>query len=99
MHEAAWVPIAFLRHDFLQCAKGRLSAVMRLLVRRMFYERRELANGVVVDGVGEGGAPALLFFSDWETCFTTSPLAISLSAQKAHPGCSLAYVARTFMAA
>ena len=25
------------------------------------YERRELANGVVVDGVGEGGAPALLF--------------------------------------
>jgi len=98
VHEAAWVPIAFLRHDVLQCAKGRFSAVMRLLVGRAFTSvansRTEWSSTVWARAV----PPLCCCFSDWDSLCGESACHLAFSA-KGHPGCSLAYVARTFMAA
>ena len=83
VHEAAWVPLGFLRHDILQSVRGKLSGVMRHLLRRMFLGDSRLVEGTLVDGVGPVGAPALLFFKLGNLLYDEAACHLSLSTKGA----------------
>lgn len=59
VHEAAWFPLAYLRHDIVKRVRGKLSAVMKHFLWRVIADRE---GGVLVDGIGLAGEPALVFW-------------------------------------
>ena len=61
--EDAWLPIAFIRHTMVDKVSGKMSAVVRQLLRRLFIGSDSASQrGILIDGIGPGGAPALIFF-------------------------------------
>ena len=85
VHEASWFPLAFLRHDVAKRVRGKLSAVVKLFLRRMLLGEHNLREaGVLVDEVGEGGSPALLFISVSNLLYDESACNATLSTKGAN---------------
>ncbi|CAK0822291.1 unnamed protein product, partial [Prorocentrum cordatum] len=61
--EDAWLPLAFVRHAVVDKVAGRIPGVVRQLLRRLFIGPDSASQrGARIDGIGPGGAPALIFF-------------------------------------
>ncbi|CAK0846780.1 unnamed protein product [Prorocentrum cordatum] len=61
--EDAWLPLAFVRHTVVDQVAGKMSGVVRQLLRRLFIGPDSASQrGTLIDGIGPGGAPALIFF-------------------------------------
>ena len=61
-HEAAWIPLGYLRHDLSCDVVGKFSAVMRLFLRRLLVDDDSIrAAGTLVEGISEDGGPAMIY--------------------------------------
>ncbi|CAK0909301.1 unnamed protein product, partial [Prorocentrum cordatum] len=61
--EDAWLPLAFVCHTVVDEVAGKMSGVVRQLLQRLFIGPDSASQrGILIDGTGPGGAPALIFF-------------------------------------
>ncbi len=61
--QAAWLPICYLRHTVLTTVAGKLSGVVRHVLRRLLLgDDSPSQRGVLVNGIAAGGRPGLIFF-------------------------------------
>ena len=83
--EAAWLPLAYIRHDIVMQVVGKLSAVAKAFLRHMFLSADSvMTSGAVVDGIGEDGQAALIFAKLGNLSFDESACNATLSTKGAN---------------
>ena len=84
VHEAAWLPLGYLRSQIASTVVGGLSAVLVHLMRYMLLGERSIVSvGVVVDELADDGSALLLFFKQGPFIVDESALNSALSTKGA----------------